>query len=141
MYASDSETETLVFAPQDTVEEIVACQAALAEAGNWGELQSAFPPHRFVELAGPVEARWPDSVEELTEKDRRDNWLLLRHGFITDVLPRDVIEEFGDRYDTMMTSGVNFSRELEGEIVAALEERGFECHEDERVLDVFSPHD
>jgi hypothetical protein len=139
LYASDSETETLVFATRETVEEITTSRAALAEARTWGELRSSVPPHRFAELAGPVEAGWPDDDRELVEKDRPEDWLLLRHGSMTDVFPHDVVEEFADRYDTMMSSGFNLPRELESEIVGALEDRGFECREDERVLEVFSP--
>jgi hypothetical protein len=51
-------------------------------------------------------------------------------------LPNDVIEKFGNVYDTNFNGTfVDFDKDQQTEIVSALEKRGFSCSEDQTLID------
>lgn len=143
LYATDVDTNALLFAPRELVEEIRNVRATLPGCRIWGDARRSIPRRWFDELVdrnvAPIEQP-PDDDAKLDPDVRQDQWPQLRYSQIQSWLPQEVLE-LGERYDTMLGSGVNLPADDEDEVLETLEDLGYRCTEDNELTDLFDPFD
>jgi hypothetical protein len=136
-----TEDEALVFVPVAMATELLTIHQCAPTWKTWGDARRDLSPPRYADLldlhwVGPApDIETPLELESLL---RDGPWPLLSHRQMADWLPAAVLEDHGEIYDTMLSSGVNLPVDREDEILMALEERGVRCTSDPRVAELFS---
>jgi hypothetical protein len=146
LYAVEPGLDALVFVPREIVEEILMARERLREPMTWGEARAIFSPRLFEELLDvlvePLDERTPgppppddqelEFWEEYQGHDRE--WPALAYYEILGWLPEEIIDEYGEPYDSMAYSGVHMPASREREIVEAIRAAGISCEKDDRIV-------
>jgi hypothetical protein len=122
LFCDDSDY-LLFFAPVEVVIELQATRGALGSAKTWGDVRRSISSKRFDELAGdmlPIDTEPND--EDAFEPP--DNWPLMRMSQMLDWLPGAVVKRYGEEFNSMAGSGINFKQDQKDAIVKALEADG-----------------
>lgn len=149
LYGED-EMQNLVFVPREIAREVRLTRERLPGCGTWKDARAALPARVYRLLVDDLVAKpdqpppegaalWPDGEMQHGE------WPSLRYSEIEQWLPPEIFDVFGQRYDSMMSSGWNlpattdqFEDQVEA-IVAWLTEHGYRCEEDLDLPELFDP--
>jgi hypothetical protein len=140
LYSTDE--MSVLFVPRALALELIETREQLPECRTWGEARAALRSDRFDELVDELVAPKDqppadDAPLDLGHLNLHHPWPWIHHSAIEDWVPPDVIEEFGERFDTMMSSGVNLDICRVDELVGRLRAAGYRCEEDGRVENLF----
>jgi hypothetical protein len=122
IFCDDSEY-LLFFAPVEVVVEIQATRTALGSAETWGDVRRSISSGRFDELVRYI---FPQSTEPKDEDgfEPPDDWPLMRMSQMPGWLPDAVVKRYGEEFNSMAGSGINFNRDLKDAISKALSDDG-----------------
>jgi len=142
LYAADDDG-TVSFLPAHMADELLGVRRHVEhDWRTWGDARSGLTTERFADLVAcfraPVDGP-PDDDEQLpaAEEVLDSGWAQVRFSQMEQWLPERVVERFGQRYDTMVDSGVLFPGEVLAEMLDALAEYGYLLEEDDRILELF----
>jgi len=141
LYAHDDDHESLVFVERERALDLLSARAALAGCSTWGDVRHAVSASLCAELieefVAPVD-RPPADDAPLQLADLQ-HWPRISDRSAEGVVPAEILQTFGERYDSMLSSGWTLPADLEDEILEALAAHGFTCEHDQRVADLVDP--